>query len=66
MRKKFRLPVAVMKPLRSALDRGQISMRGGDRSLRVAWTIADLAGRTSPILEDVTTALSFRQNGCAR
>jgi magnesium chelatase family protein len=66
MRKKFRLPATVMKPLRSALDRGQISMRGGDRTLRVAWTIADLAGRTSPVLEDVNTALSFRQNGSAR
>ncbi len=66
LRKEFRLPPTVMKPLNDALDRKQISMRGADRSLRVAWTLSDLAGRTSPVLEDVTTALSFRQNGGAR
>ena len=49
------------QPLRAALDRGQLSIRGMDRTLRVAWTLADLAGRTSPGLEQVGTALSFRQ-----
>jgi magnesium chelatase family protein len=66
LRKEFRLPAKVMKPLSSALDRRQISMRGADRCLRVAWTLSDLAGRTSPGLGDVTAALSFRQNGGAR
>jgi magnesium chelatase family protein len=66
LRKEFRLPAKVMKPLSNALDRKQISMRGADRSLRVAWTLSDLAGRTSPVLEDVNTALSFRQDGGAR
>ena len=66
LRKKFRLGKEVMKPLSDALDRKQISMRGADRSLRVAWTLADLGGRTSPALADVSTALSFRQNGGAR
>jgi magnesium chelatase family protein len=66
LRKEFRLAKAVMKPLSDALDRKQISMRGAVRSLRVAWTLADLGGRTSPRLEDVSTALSFRQNGGAR
>jgi len=55
-----------MEPLRTALDRGLLSIRGVDRSLRVAWTLADLAGRTSPGLEEVTAALSFRQAGGAR
>ena len=50
-----------MTPLRTALDRGVLSIRGVDRSLRVAWTLADLAGRTSPSAEDVSVALSFRQ-----
>ena len=50
-----------MAPLKTALDRGLLSIRGVDRTLRVAWTLADLAGRTSPGLDDVTTALSFRQ-----
>jgi magnesium chelatase family protein len=50
-----------MAPLKTALERGLLSIRGVDRSLRVAWTLSDLAGRTAPVLEDVTTALSFRQ-----
>nr|WP_234806068.1 hypothetical protein [Mycolicibacterium celeriflavum] len=32
----------------------------------MAWTLADLAGRTSPTLDDVTTALSFRPAGGVR
>jgi magnesium chelatase family protein len=50
-----------MKPLRMAVDRGAVSIRGMDRAVRVAWTLADLAGRTSPNTEDVMTAMSFRQ-----
>jgi magnesium chelatase family protein len=66
LRRKFRLPIAVMLPLRTALDRGLLSIRGMDRSLRVAWTLADLGGRTSPVLDDVNRALSFRQPGGVR
>jgi magnesium chelatase family protein len=66
LRRKFRIAPAAMQPLRTALDRGLISVRGVDRTLRVAWTLCDLAGRTSPVLEDVTAALSFRQGGGAR
>jgi magnesium chelatase family protein len=63
LRRRFRLPTAVMAPLRSALDRGVLSVRGVDRTLRVAWTLCDLAGRESPSRDDVTTALSFRRAG---
>lgn len=63
LRRKFRLPKATMEPLRTALERGVISIRGADRCLRVSWTLADLAGRSMPALEDVTAALSFRQAG---
>jgi len=63
LRRKFRLSKNTMAPLRIALDRGAVSIRGADRCLRVAWTLADLAGRTSPTVEDVTQALSFRQGG---
>ena len=55
-----------MEPLRTALDRGVLSIRGVDRTLRVAWTLADLAGRTSPGVDRSETALSFRQGGGAR
>lgn len=66
LRGKFRLSAAVMKPLHTALDHGALSVRGMDRAMRVAWSLCDLAGRTSPALEDVTAALSFRQGGKVR
>ena len=66
LRRRFRLGPEAMKPLRTAVDRGVLSIRGVDRTLRVAWTLADLAGRTSPGVDDVNTALSFRQTrGCS-
>jgi magnesium chelatase family protein len=66
LRRKFRLSTEAMAPLKTALDRGSLSVRGMDRAIRVAWSLADLAGRTAPIREDVTSALSFRQGGGAR
>lgn len=66
LRRKFRPSSAAMKPVRKALDDGVLSIRGVDRTLRVAWSLADLAGRTSPGLSEVATALSFRQMGARR
>ena len=63
LRRHFALDSATMAPLRASLDKGLISIRGVHRSLRVAWTLADLAGRPRPTAEDVTTALSFREPG---
>lgn len=63
LRRTFRPSHEAMKPLREALDRGQLSIRGVDRTLRVAWSLADLAGLTEPGLEQVSTALSFRKGG---
>jgi magnesium chelatase family protein len=65
LRRRFRLAKKAMEPLTTALDRGVVSIRGVDRSLRVAWTLADLAGRGSPTRDDVSVALSFRQPGGA-
>lgn len=61
LRQRYRLAAAAMMPLRRALERGLLSIRGVDRTLRVAWTLADLAGRDTPGLDEVATALSFRQ-----
>ncbi|BBY66092.1 YifB family Mg chelatase-like AAA ATPase [Mycolicibacterium helvum] len=61
LRRKFRLDATAMAPLKTALERGVLSIRGVDRSLRVAWTLADLAGRTMPSIDDVAVALSFRR-----
>ena len=43
-----------------ALERGALSVRGFDRVLRVAWTLADLAGRARPGTDEVAEALGMR------
>ncbi|SDE37504.1 magnesium chelatase family protein [Mycolicibacterium neoaurum] len=65
LRTAFRPGNATMAVLRAAVDRGKLNLRGADRTLRIAWSIADLAGAQSPTPEHVATALSFRQ-GSAR
>jgi magnesium chelatase family protein len=50
----------VLRPAEAYLQRGEISARGFDRVLRLAWTIADLAGRSCPQTGDVAEALYFR------
>ncbi|HUL98270.1 MAG TPA: ATP-binding protein, partial [Mycobacterium sp.] len=66
LRQRFRLDNDAMEPLRQALDKGLLSIRGVDRTIRVSWTITDLAGRERPGIEEVTTAMGFRQTGVDR
>jgi magnesium chelatase family protein len=66
LRQRYRLNKDAMAPLRLALDRGLLSIRGLDRTLRVAWSLADLAGRALPGVEEVKTAMGFRQMGAER
>ena len=47
--------------LRAAYDSGRISARGHTRALRVARTVADLAGRERITAQDVALALGLRQ-----
>ncbi|WP_421740785.1 YifB family Mg chelatase-like AAA ATPase [Cellulomonas sp.] len=54
---------ALVADLDRALDRGTLSLRGVDRVLRVAWTLADLAGRSAPHRADVGHALLLRTRG---
>ncbi|MGK5497039.1 YifB family Mg chelatase-like AAA ATPase [Streptomyces sp. URMC 125] len=42
------------------MERGLLTARGLDRVLRVAWTLADLAGHDRPTAEDVDGALELR------
>lgn len=46
--------------LHSALGRTSLSLRGADRVLRVAWTLADLAGTDRPGGDQVSTAMVMR------
>ncbi|MGW5251750.1 YifB family Mg chelatase-like AAA ATPase [Streptomyces sp. NPDC004012] len=43
-----------------SLERGVLTARGLDRVLRVAWTVADLAGHARPDATDVALALQLR------
>ncbi|MFD7701056.1 YifB family Mg chelatase-like AAA ATPase [Streptomyces caelestis] len=43
-----------------SLERGVLTARGLDRVLRVAWTVADLAGHDRPDAADVALALQLR------
>jgi magnesium chelatase family protein len=56
----FLLPRRAVRPAETFLERGALSARGFDRVLRIAWTIADLAGRSAPGAEDVSQALYYR------
>ncbi|MGH3993134.1 MAG: YifB family Mg chelatase-like AAA ATPase, partial [Pseudonocardiaceae bacterium] len=65
LRRRFRLPREVTEPIATALHRGLITARGADRTLRLAWTMADLAGRDRPLLEDVSAAMGLRDRRAA-
>jgi magnesium chelatase family protein len=65
LRTRFRLPSEVVKPLEKALECGQLTARGADRSLRLAWTLSDLAGRDRPDEVLVDQALKLRERGAA-
>ncbi len=58
---RFRLPPTTVRSLDAALDRGALTMRGYDRVLRIAWTLADCDGATVPTADHLGRALYLRQ-----
>lgn len=66
LRGRYRLGPAALKPLEIGLARGEITARGADRTLRVAWTIADLDGLAVPGEQQVWAALNYRDRGWRR
>lgn len=56
-----RLPADVRSALDRALERGQITLRGYDRVLRLAWTMADLAGVDRPGRDELGRALFLKR-----
>lgn len=56
----WRLPRAVTASADRGLETGVLSARGYDRVIRLAWSIADLAGRDSPDPGDVNEAIFLR------
>ncbi len=65
VRRHVRLDDRAEEALSRAYTVGALSARGRHRVLRVARTIADLAGRERVARDDVLTALSLRQRGQA-
>lgn len=57
----LRAEPVITRALDASLHRGAISIRGYDRILRVAWTLADLAGRDRLSMADVGRALYLKQ-----
>lgn len=61
LRQQLPLP-ADLGVLNTALQRGILSARGVDKVLRVAWTLADLAGRDRLSDREIRAALLMRQS----
>ncbi|WP_407318312.1 YifB family Mg chelatase-like AAA ATPase [Isoptericola halotolerans] len=60
LRERLRGQPGVLAQVERQIDAGDLSMRGADRLLRVAWTVADLDGREVPTTTDVDAAMLFR------
>lgn len=58
---RWRLPASDRSALDRALERGALTMRGYDRVMRVAWTIADLEGAGRPTADHLGRALYLRK-----
>lgn len=53
-------PASALAPVEKAVYDQRLSLRGADRALRLAWTLADLVGRSSPTMEDVMQGIALR------
>jgi magnesium chelatase family protein len=59
LRRSYAPAPGALAPLERAMDLGQISARGVDRVIRVAWTLADLAGIARPTVGETSYALGL-------
>jgi magnesium chelatase family protein len=59
LRRAFPLSLDARAPLDDAISLGSVSEHAAWRAVRVAWTIADLAGRDRPTRDDSELALAF-------
>lgn len=60
LRTEFGLPARTTALLDRSLEKGHLTARGADRTLRIAWTMADLEGVERPGSDHVAAALEFR------
>lgn len=59
LRRAFAPPPDAMLSLDTALRRGELTARGVDRVIRVAWTLADLAAHPAPGPDEIGYALAL-------
>jgi magnesium chelatase family protein len=59
LRRSYAPAPGALAPLERAMDLGQISARGVHRVIRVAWTLADLAGVARPAADQTSAALGL-------
>ena len=59
LRRSFPLRPGAITPLDRAMELGQVSARGADKIVRVAWSLADLAGQERPGLDQVSLAIGL-------
>jgi len=59
LRQRFPPAPGALQPLERAIEIGEVSARGVDRVLRVAWTLADLAGKPRPDADETCYALGL-------
>jgi magnesium chelatase family protein len=60
LRTRWRAGPGALRDVEREMERGLLTARGLDRVLRVAWTVADLAGHDRPDVDDVALALQLR------
>jgi magnesium chelatase family protein len=63
LRKRFAPTRAALNFLHDELDHERITARGLHKVIRVAWTLADLSGRSMPDIDDVQRAYQLRAGG---
>lgn len=59
LRRAFAPRRGALAPLERAMEIGEISARGVDKVVRVAWTLADLAGQDRPTIDECGYALGL-------
>ena len=59
LRRSFSPERGALRSLDRAMELGQVSARGADKIVRVAWSVADLAGKPRPGATDVEFAIGL-------
>jgi magnesium chelatase family protein len=59
LRRAFSPEAGALRPLDRAMELGQVTARGADKIVRVAWSVADLAGKSRPGRDEIATAIGL-------